>query len=65
MEGQAEISEAPLSTLLEIDSYSGEPANEIRSISRSFCSEIEDKSWFYDQAFWLEYLTELTTHRFN
>ncbi|MEK3725574.1 hypothetical protein [Paenibacillus sp. FSL H8-0034] len=58
-------SEEPLADLIKIDSYSGEPANEIRSISRSFCSEIEDKSWFYDQTFWLEYLTELATHRFN
>ncbi|MFH5183571.1 hypothetical protein ACHHV8_13645 [Paenibacillus sp. TAB 01] len=47
------------------EAYTGEPANEIRAISRSFCSEIEDKPWFYDKTFWDQYLTELATHRFN
>ncbi len=41
------------------------PTNEIRSINRAFCSEIEDKPWFYDQDFWRAYLTLLATHRFN
>ncbi|MDF2958658.1 MAG: hypothetical protein K0S39_393 [Paenibacillus sp.] len=58
-------SEDPIAALKEIKSYSEQPANQIRSISRSFCSEIEDKPWFYDKQFWDEYLTELATHRFN
>jgi hypothetical protein len=37
----------------------------IRSVTRLFVSEIEDKPWFYDKAFWDEYLTELVTQRFN
>jgi len=41
------------------------PANAIRSCARCFVSDIEDKSWFYDRAMWLEYLTTLATHRFN
>jgi hypothetical protein len=42
-----------------------QPANRIRSIARLFASEVEDKEWFNDRAFWQSYLTELATHRFN
>lgn len=41
------------------------PANPIRSISRLFVSEVEDKPWFYDRAFWEQYLTMLAGQRFN
>ncbi|MCB0747107.1 MAG: hypothetical protein KDC90_06525 [Ignavibacteriae bacterium] len=41
------------------------PANIIRSNQRLFVSEIEDKPWFYDWEMWKEYLTMLTTQRFN
>jgi hypothetical protein len=55
----------PLKAISEFAPYTGRPANTIRAISRSFCSEIEDKPWFYDEAFWEGYLTELATHRIN
>jgi hypothetical protein len=42
-----------------------QPANQVRSIARAFCSEIEDKAWYYDKDFWRSYLTMLATHRFN
>jgi hypothetical protein len=41
------------------------PANQVRSVSRLFCSEIEDKPWYYDQAFWRSYLDVLAASRFN
>jgi hypothetical protein len=41
------------------------PANTIRSLSRLFVSEIEDKPWFYNQEMWKQYLTMLATQRFN
>jgi hypothetical protein len=41
------------------------PANRVRSVARSFCSEIEDKAWFYDQDFWRGYLDNLIACRFN
>ena len=41
------------------------PANEIRSVARAFCSEIEDKLWYYDQDFWRGYLDLLVKCRFN
>jgi hypothetical protein len=41
------------------------PANEIRTVSRYFCSEIEDKPWLYDREFWPGYLDLLAASRFN
>ncbi|HEX4286380.1 MAG TPA: hypothetical protein VHZ28_14905 [Terracidiphilus sp.] len=41
------------------------PANDVRCVSRYFCSEIEDKSWYHDKAFWSAYLDRLVASRFN
>ena len=40
-------------------------SNEIRCVSRYFCSELEDKPWLYDRDFWPGYLDVLATSRFN
>ncbi len=42
-----------------------ESANDVRSIARAFCSEIEDKAWYYDKDFWRGYLDLLVASRFN
>jgi hypothetical protein len=39
--------------------------NRVRSVARPFLSEIEDKAWFYDHQFWIEYLDRLAAARFN
>lgn len=41
------------------------PANRVRSVARAFCSEVEDKPWFYSRQFWQGYLDMLTACRFN
>ena len=41
------------------------PANPVRSVARIFSSEVEDKPWFYDRAFWESYLSMLAANRFN
>jgi hypothetical protein len=41
------------------------PANTIRSVTRLFCSDVEDKDWFNDRQMWPQYLTMLATQRFN
>ena len=41
------------------------PANQIRSVTRLFTSEIEDKPWFNDREMWPAYLSMLATQRFN
>ncbi|SFL68152.1 hypothetical protein SAMN03159341_108198 [Paenibacillus sp. 1_12] len=59
------FSEDPAATLKATPSFSDMPHNQVRSINRLFVSEVEDKPWFYDLAFWDEYLTELAGQRFN
>lgn len=41
------------------------PANSVRSITRLFVSEVEDKPWFYDREMWPAYLSMLAAQRFN
>jgi hypothetical protein len=41
------------------------PANDVRCVSRYFCSELEDKPWYYDKDFWRGYLDALVAARFN
>ena len=42
-----------------------QPANVIRSVTRLFVSNVEDKPWYYDREMWKRYLTMLTAQRFN
>jgi len=41
------------------------PANRVRSMTRLFTSDVEDKPWYNDRQMWPEYLTMLATNRFN
>lgn len=47
------------------DAEADAPANRVRSVARAFCSEIEDKPWFYARDFWQGYLDMLAACRFN
>lgn len=62
---RVDCSETPISMLYGIDSSVEQPVNSIRSMTRMFVSEIEDKSWFYDKTFWESHLSMLMTQRFN
>jgi hypothetical protein len=55
----------PLSALRPQRDVHERPANAVRSCMRMFCSDVEDKPWFNDRAFWEAYLTMLVTNRFN
>ena len=55
----------PLKSLQLTDAVEERPANELRSVSRYFCSELEDKPWYYDKEFWSGYLDRLVASRFN
>lgn len=55
----------PLHALAMSQTVEEAPANEERSVSRYFCSELEDKPWYYDKAFWQGYLDRLVASRFN
>ena len=62
---RARYAPAALDALKLPSQVSEHPANVIRSMSRCFQSDIEDKSWYHDRAMWREYLTMLAYHRFN
>jgi hypothetical protein len=55
----------PDSALHLADVVEEKPANTVRCVSRYFCSEIEDKPWYYEKDFWRGYLDGLVAARFN
>lgn len=55
----------PLHSLQLIEAIAEKPANEFRSVGRYFCSELEDKPWYYNKEFWSGYLDRLVASRFN
>jgi hypothetical protein len=55
----------PIDQLQNLTPLVGRPANRVRSVTRLFCSEVEDKGWFHSEEFWRAYLTQLAAHRFN
>ena len=55
----------PLPGLKAVKPVSEKPANSIRSVMRAFVSDVQDKPWYNDKAFWQSYLTMLATQRFN
>jgi hypothetical protein len=62
---QVRFSPEPAAALRVSGTVEEEPANEVRSIARAFCSEVEDKPWYYDKDFWRRYLDLLVASRFN
>src|SRR5437867_9969761 len=62
---RVELAPDQTSALRGIESAVQRPANPIRSVTRNFTSEPEDKPWFHDRAFWENYLTMLARERFN
>ena len=59
------LSPDPIVALRGRKQESGKPANSVRSVTRLFVSEVEDKPWFYDRDMWPAYFTMLATNRFN
>src|SRR5579885_1487409 len=41
------------------------PANQVRSVTRCFVSDVEDKPWYWDRSMWGPYLSMLAAERFN
>jgi hypothetical protein len=60
-----QYSDQPLDSLNIQKPVIEQPANIIRSLNRLFVSDIEDKSWYNDREMWKQYLTMITTQRFN
>ncbi|MGE5488157.1 MAG: hypothetical protein ACM3ZB_10110 [bacterium] len=55
----------PLAALVISEPVSERPANTIRSATRLFTSDVEDKPWFNDREMWPAYLSMLASQRFN
>jgi hypothetical protein len=55
----------PLAALAITKSINEHPANVVRSITRLFTSEIEDKPWYNDREMWPAYFSMLASNRFN
>jgi hypothetical protein len=55
----------PLATLRSTAHESERPFTRVRAIGRPFVSDVEDKPWFHDRAFWPSYFAMLARHRFN
>jgi len=62
---RVEFSSDPMSALHLTATIEEKPANRVRSVGRYFCSETEDKAWYYDKNFWRGYLDALVASRFN
>jgi hypothetical protein len=55
----------PIAALAVPEPLSEHPANKVRSVTRLFTSEIEDKPWYNDREMWPAYLSMLAAQRFN
>jgi len=55
----------PVAALMAAKAATERPANTVRSMTRMFTSDVEDKPWYNDREMWPEYLTTLATQRFN
>ena len=62
---RARFADDPLAELRGTQPTSQQPATPVRSILRTFVSDVEDKPWFHDREFWAEYLDRAGRHRFN
>lgn len=62
---RVQFSPDPMAALHFTQVVEEKPANEVRSVGRYFCSETEDKPWYYDKGFWSGYLDTLVACRFN
>jgi hypothetical protein len=62
---QAALTDTPQTVLAPARPVVDRPANPIRSVTRLFASEVEDKAWLHDRSFWTRYLTMLAGERFS
>jgi hypothetical protein len=55
----------PIEALEGLKTIAERPANQVRSMTRLFTSDVEDKPWYNDREMWPRYLSMLATQRFN
>jgi len=62
---RARLAPDPVAALAVPRPISERPANAVRSVTRLFTSDVEDKPWFNDRDMWPAYLSMLAEQRFN
>jgi hypothetical protein len=62
---RVELADDPVAALRLERPIEDHPANEVRSVARLFCSDVEDTPWFRGEEFWRRYLSMLAANRFN
>jgi hypothetical protein len=55
----------PLAALAVTKPVTERPANAVRSVTRLFTSDVEDKPWYNDREMWPAYFSMLASQRFN
>jgi len=55
----------PMQALQPREPLVEEPFTEVRGVGRLFVSDVEDRPWFENRAFWPPYLSMLAAQRFN
>ncbi len=60
-----ENADEPMAALRAIENASERPANQVRSWTRLFTSDVQDKPWYNDRAMWPAYFDMLAAERFN
>ncbi|MFP5210818.1 MAG: twin-arginine translocation signal domain-containing protein [Acidobacteriota bacterium] len=55
----------PIEALAAVETTTEQPANQVRSITRLFTSNVQDKPWYNDRGFWPAYLDMVAAQRFN
>ena len=61
----AQTAADPLHALASVKTIAEQPANQVRSLTRLFCSDVEDKPWYNDREMWPKYFDMLVAQRFN
>jgi len=61
----AENAPDPIAALAALETTAEQPHNQVRSITRLFTSNVEDKPWYNDRSFWPAYFDMLAGQRFN
>ena len=62
---RARLAADPVAALSVVKPVAERPANGVRSITRLFTSDVEDKGWYNDREMWPAYLSMLAGQRFN
>jgi hypothetical protein len=65
LSNRVQFAAKPATALASVAPLAEQPANQVRSNTRLFTSNVEDLPWYNDHEMWPKYRTMLATQRFN